>query len=72
MSTINTNEILLTSTKAITLINFYKIFKDLIIDLNNSFKDKLGVIIQHNKDYQNIINYSLPNYRENMNADSSY
>jgi hypothetical protein len=69
MSTINTNEIVLTSTKAITLINFYKIFKDLIIDLNNSFKDKIGVIIQHNKDYQNIINYSLPNYRENMNAD---
>jgi hypothetical protein len=69
MSTINTNEILLNSTKAITLINFYKIFKDLIIDLNNSFKDKIGLIIQHNKDYQNIINYSLPNYKENMNAD---
>jgi hypothetical protein len=69
MSTINTNETLLTNTKAITLINFYKIFKDLIIDLNNSFKDKIGLIIQHNKDYQNIINYSLPNYRENMNAD---
>ncbi len=69
MSTINTNEILCNSTKAITLINFYKIFKDLIIDLNNSFKDKIGVVIQHNKDYQNIINYSLPNYKENMNAD---
>jgi len=69
MSTINTNEILYNSTKAITLINFYKIFKDLIIDLNNSFKDKIGIVIQHNKDYQNIINYSLPNYKENMNAD---
>jgi hypothetical protein len=69
MSAINTNELLLDSTKAITLINFYKIFKDLIIDLNNSFKDKIGLIIQHNKDYQNIINYSLPNYKENMNAD---
>ena len=69
MSTINTNELLLNTTKAITLINFYKIFKDLIIDLNNSFKDKIGIVIQHNKDYQNIINYSLPNYKENMNAD---
>ena len=69
MSAINTNELLLDTTKAITLINFYKIFKDLIIDLNNSFKDKIGLIIQHNKDYQNIINYSLPNYKENMNAD---
>jgi hypothetical protein len=69
MSTINTNEILFNSTKAITLINFYKIFKDLIIDLNNSFKDKIGIVIQHNTDYQNIINYSLPNYKENMNAD---
>jgi hypothetical protein len=69
MSTINTNELLLDTTKAITLINFYKIFKDLIIDLNNSFKDKIGIVIQHNKDYQNIINYSLPNYKENMNAD---
>ncbi len=69
MSTINTNELLLDSTKAIILINFYKIFKDLIIDLNNSFKDKIGFVIQNNKDYQNIINYSLPNYKENMNAD---
>jgi len=69
MSTINTNELLLDSTKAITLINFYKIFKDLIIDLNNSFKDKIGFVIQNNKDYQNIINYILPNYKENMNAD---
>ena len=69
MSTINTNELLLDSTKAIILINFYKIFKDLIVDLNNSFKDKIGFVIQNNKDYQNIINYSLPNYKENMNAD---
>jgi hypothetical protein len=69
MSTINNNEFLLDSNKVITLINFYKIFKDLIIDLNNSFKDKIGLIIQNNKDYQNIINYCLPNYKENINAD---
>jgi len=69
MSTININELLLDSNKVITLINFYKIFKDLIIDLNNSFKDKIGFIIQNNKDYQNIINYCLPNYKENINAD---
>jgi hypothetical protein len=69
MSTINNNELLLDSNKVITLINFYKIFKDLIIDLNNSFKDKIGFIIQNNKDYQNIINYCLPNYKENINAD---
>lgn len=62
-------ESLLETNKAITLINFYKIFKDLIIDLNNCFKDKLGLIIQNNKDYQNIINYCLPNYKDNMNAD---
>ena len=65
----NNTELLSNTNKVITLINFYKIFKDLILDLNNSFKDKLGLTIQNNKDYQNIITYSLPNYKDNMNAD---
>ena len=65
----NNNELLLDNNKAITLINFYKIFKDLILDLNTSFKDKIGFAVQNNKDYQNIINYCLPNYKDNMNAD---
>ena len=69
MSAINNRELVLDSNKAIILINFYKIFKDLIIDLNTSFTDKIGVIIKNNKDYQNIINYSLPNYKDTMNAD---
>jgi len=69
MTSVNNVELVLDTNKAITLINFYKIFKDLIIDLNNCFKDKIGVIIQSNKDYQNIINYCLPNYKDNMNAD---
>lgn len=69
MTSVNNSELLLDTNKAITLINFYKIFRDLIMDLNNSFKDKLGLTIQNNKDYQNIINYCLPNYRDNMNAD---
>jgi hypothetical protein len=59
----------LNNVNAITLINFYKIFKDLLIDLNNSFNDKVGSLIENNKDYQLIINYSLPHYKENMNAD---
>ena len=59
----------LNNENAITLINFYKIFKDLIIDLNSSFNDKVGSIITNNRDYQNIIHYCLPNYIENMNAD---
>jgi hypothetical protein len=69
MTSVNNSELLIDTNKAITLINFYKIFKDLIMDLNNSFKDKLGLTIQNNKDYQNIINYCLPNYKDNMNAD---
>jgi len=69
MSTINNSGLVLDSNKAIILIDFYKIFKDLIIDLNNSFTDKIGVTIQNNKDYQNIINYCLPNYKDAMNAD---
>jgi len=54
---------------AVTLINFYKIFKDLIIDLKTSFNDKVGSVIDNNKDYQKIICYNLPNYKEKMNAD---
>ena len=69
MTSINNSKLILDTNKAITLINFYKIFKDLIIDLNTSFKDKIGVTIQNNKDYQNIINYCLPNYKDNINAD---
>ena len=69
MTSINNSKLLLDNNKATTLINFYKIFKDLIIDLDNSFKDKLGSVIQANKDYQNIISYCLPNYIDNMNAD---
>ena len=62
-------EFILDNNNAITLINFYKIFKDLIIDLNNSFRDKIGTIITNNKDYQNIITCILPDYKETMNAD---
>ena len=70
MTSLNNNELLLLdNNKAITLINFYKIFKDLIMDLQNSFKDKIGYAVQNNKDYQNIINYCLPNYKDAMNAD---
>jgi len=69
MTSINNSELILDTNKAITLINFYKIFKDLIIDLNTSFKDKIGLTIENNKDYQNIINYKLPNYKDNINAD---
>ena len=59
----------LTNENAITLINFYKIFKDLLMDLNTSFNDKVGCIIDNNKDYQIIIHYCLPDYKEAMNAD---
>ena len=59
----------LNNTNAITLINFYKIFKDLLMDLNSSFNDKVGSIIANNTDYQLIIYYCLANYKENMNAD---
>ena len=69
MTSVYNSELVLDTNKAITLINFYKIFKDLLIDLNTSFNDKIGVTIHNNKDYQNIINYCLPNYKDNMNAD---
>jgi len=44
---------------AVTLINFYKIFKDLIIDLKTSFNDKVGSVIDNNKDYydNNLLQY---------------
>ena len=67
--TSNNSEFVLDANKAITLINFYKIFKDLLLDLNNCFYDKIGLAIQNNNDYQNIINYCLPNYKDAMNAD---
>ena len=69
MTSVNNSKLLIDNNKATILINFYKIFKDLIIDLDTSFKDKLGEVIQTNKDYQNIISYCLPNYIDNMNAD---
>ena len=59
----------LTNENAITLINFYKIFKDLIMDLKTTFNDKVGSLIDNNKDYQIIIHYCLPDYKEAMNAD---
>ena len=54
---------------AIVLLNFYKIIKDLIVDLNTSFGDKISVKIVNNNDYQNIINYRLPNYSDDVNID---
>jgi len=62
VTTINNNH-------AITLLNFYKIIKDLIIDLNTSFGDKISVKIANNSDYQTIINYKLPNYCDDVNID---
>ena len=59
----------LTNENAITLINFYKIFKDLLMDLKTTFNDKVGSLIDNNKDYQHIINYCLPDYKDTMNAD---
>ena len=69
IDSLKNSEFTLNNVNAITLINFYKIFKDLIIDLNTSFNDKIGPIIDSNKDYQIIIKYCLPNYKENVNAD---
>ena len=37
MTSVNNSELVLDTNKAITLFYFYKIFKDLIIDLNTSF-----------------------------------
>jgi hypothetical protein len=62
MSTITNND-------AITLLNFYKIIKDLINDLYTSFGDKISAKIANNCDYQTIINYKLPNYSDDINVD---
>jgi hypothetical protein len=62
MTSINNNH-------AIVLLNFYKIIKDLIVDLNTSFGDKISAKIANNNDYQTIINYSLPNYSDDINID---
>lgn len=59
----------LTKENIVILLNFYNIFKDLIIDLNECFNDKLGTIIENNKDYQNIINYCLPDYNKETEID---
>jgi hypothetical protein len=62
MATISNND-------AITLLNFYKIIKDLINDLYTSFGDKISAKIANNCDYQIIINYKLPNYNDDINVD---
>jgi hypothetical protein len=59
----------LTNENAITLISFSKLFKDLLMDLKTTFNDKVGSLIDNNKDYQHIINYCLPDYKDTMNAD---
>lgn len=55
--------------QAITLLNFYKIIKDLINDLYTSFGDKISAKIANNSDYQTLINYKLPNYNDDINVD---
>jgi len=65
MTTINNISI----NQAITLLNFYKIIKDLINDLYTSFGDKISAKIANNCDYQTIINYKLPNYSDDINVD---
>jgi len=59
----------ITNNDAITLLNFYKIIKDLINDLYTSFGDKISAKIANNCDYQTIINYKLPNYSDDINVD---
>ena len=39
------------------LLDFYKIIKDLLIDLNNTFSDKVEPIISNNRDFGIILNY---------------
>jgi hypothetical protein len=51
-------------TEVNILIEFYKVIKDLLNDLNNSFNDKVESIINNNEDYQNILNFSCENYDE--------
>jgi hypothetical protein len=59
----------ISNNDAITLLNFYKIIKDLINDLYTSFGDKISAKIANNCDYQIIINYKLPNYNDDINVD---
>ena len=59
----------ISNNDAITLLNFYKIIKDLINDLYTSFGDKISAKIANNCDYQTIINYKLPNYNDDINVD---
>ena len=59
----------ISNNDAITLLNFYKIIKDLINDLYTSFGDKISAKIANNSDYQTIINYKLPNYNDDINVD---
>ena len=60
---------IISNNDAITLLNFYKIIKDLINDLNTSFGDKISAKIANNCDYQTLINYKLPNYNDDINID---
>ena len=46
--------------KVIILLDFYKVFKDLLVDLKNTFADKINIIIESNIIYSNILNYDLP------------
>tara|TARA_B100000579_G_scaffold287635_1_gene238575 strand:+ start:565 stop:1938 length:1374 start_codon:yes stop_codon:yes gene_type:complete len=46
------------------LIDFSKIIKDLLNDLNNTFNDKVESIINNDIDLKTIINYELPDNQE--------
>ena len=46
--------------KVIILLDFYKVFKDLLVDLKNTFADKINPIIESNTIYSSILNYDLP------------
>ena len=46
------------------LIDFSKIIKDLLNDLNNTFNDKVESIINNDIDLKTIINYELPDNKE--------
>lgn len=68
-NTFNEYSLELTNDNAIILLNFYKIIKEFILDLNSSFNDKIGSIIDNDDDYQNIINKSFLNFKEDINID---
>lgn len=44
------------------IIIFSKTIKDLLIDLKNTFHDKIGDIIENNQHYKNIINFNYDTY----------